>query len=99
MPSVVQRPDDRDEARIKGRTRKTDDDSIALALMPVEAQPLRPHALDLLIQRVDFLVVLRALRFRGIVATQLFERFLNRELVDLSHGQLSHLKESLIGTG
>jgi hypothetical protein len=66
-------------------------DSIALTLVPLEAQSLRSHALHLFIKCVNFLIEPRVLRFRRIAAAQLFERFLNGEFGGFGHGNPSSL--------
>jgi hypothetical protein len=64
--------------------------SITLPLALIEAQSLRSHALCFLIKCVKFLSDPCLFRFRRI-ASQFFERFLNRELGGFSHGNLRSL--------
>jgi hypothetical protein len=58
---------------------------------PIEAQPLRFHALDLLVEGVHFLIAPRILRLRRVASAQLFERFLDGEFGGFSHGN-PHLR-------
>jgi hypothetical protein len=53
--------------------------------MTFQPQPLRSHALYILIKFVDFFVEPRALRFRFVAAAQLFKRLLYREFGCFSH--------------
>jgi hypothetical protein len=53
--------------------------------MTFQPQPLRSHALYILIKFVDFFVEPRALRFRLVAAAQLFKRLLYREFGCFSH--------------
>ena len=55
------------------------------SLMTFQPQPLRSHALYILIKFVDFFVEPRALRFRLVAAAQLFKRLLYREFGCFSH--------------
>src|SRR5215813_4205683 len=59
--------------------------SIALALVALEAQPLRPHPLDLLIEHVHLLVLLFGSRFRRLVGADLVQRLFHREFLGISH--------------
>jgi hypothetical protein len=62
-------------------------DSITLggALWPLKAQPLRSHALDLLIKRIHFLTAPLGPGLL-IVGAQLFQRFLHGKFRCFGHG-------------
>jgi hypothetical protein len=59
--------------------------SIALALVLLEAKPLRPHLLDLFIKPVHLLVAPIGSRFGCTVSTYLIERLFYRELFGIGH--------------
>ena len=52
--------------------------SISLMPLPIEAQSLRSHALDLLVEGVHFLIVPRVLRLRRLAAAQFLAFFQRR---------------------
>ena len=60
--------------------------SVALTLVPFEAQPLCSHALYLFVERAHLLVVPLVLRFGPVALAQLLQRFLDREFGGVSHG-------------
>src|SRR3979490_2560081 len=59
--------------------------SIPLALVPLEAQPLRSHPLDLLIKRVHLLVAPFGSRFWWIAGAYLVERLFHGEFFAFGH--------------
>jgi hypothetical protein len=61
---------------------------MALTLVALKPQSLRSHSLCLFIKSGNLLVELLVFRFRWIAATQLSERFFNREFRCFSHGAL-----------
>jgi hypothetical protein len=58
------------------------------SLQSLEAQPLRWHALDLFIERVDFLVASLGFRLAHIRFAQLVERFLDGKFFGVGHGAI-----------
>jgi hypothetical protein len=57
--------------------------------MTFQPQPLRSHALYILIKFVNFFIEPHALRFWFVAAAQLFKRLLNREFGCFSHADLT----------
>ena len=66
------------------------EDSILLSLMPLQAQPLRSHALGFFIKRLHFLVAALALGLQLIVAAELLKRFFDGEFGRLCHSKPSY---------
>jgi len=56
-------------------------------LEPFKAKPLRPQALSLFIERLNFIGALRVPGFRGIGLAELFQRFFHGKLGCFSHGK------------
>ena len=59
------------------------------SLMTFQPQPLRSHALYILIKFVNFFIEPHALRFWFVAAAQLFKRLLYREFGCFSHADLT----------
>jgi hypothetical protein len=59
--------------------------SIALTLVPLEAEPLRAHSLDLLIKRVHLLIATVGPGFGLVVGAYLVKRLFHGQLFGFGH--------------